>query len=49
MPPLWGWKIFLKHAIPTALVDEYPPAHAGGYEKRDRLIFVAAAVRRQKS
>jgi len=47
MLPLLGWKIFFKHAIPTGLVDEYPSAHAGGYEKRNRLIFVAAAVRRQ--
>ena len=47
MPPLWGWKIFFKHAIPTGLVDEYPSAQAGGYEKRDSLIFVAASVRRQ--
>jgi len=48
MPPLWGWKIFFKHAIPTGLVEEYPSSHAGGYEKRDSLIFVAAAIRRQR-
>jgi len=35
------------------LVEEHPPAYAGGYIKRmetisDRRIFVAAAVRRQR-
>jgi len=51
MPPLWGWKIFFKHAIPTGLVDENPPAHAGGYivfgTALKLFIHVAAAVRRQ--